>query len=174
MAQSARAQIRETVRDRITGEEEISVPQITSGVLTALMDDEQFMQAFTNETLRDAVHREVQSVVAASRDLTLFGDTAMTEQALAKRSAAFARRFLGWYEHVGERHLNLMKMDRDDLLVAASERRKRGNTELHLAVLWTQLADGMEDGQSVEERFSVEEIESLYGAIHDAQQEGAA
>lgn len=172
---TARAQIRTTVRERIDGAEEISIPQVTSTVLSALLDDKKFLHAFTNETLRDAVHREVLSVVGSSRDLTQFGDTALTERGLERRAAAFARRFLGWYEHVGDRHLNLMKMHDGELRLAATTRFQSAATDNTLGTLWVQLADGLEGGQAVEDRFTAEEIEALYYSIRDAQQsEGAA
>lgn len=170
---TARAKIRDVVRLRIQGADEISLPTITDSVVTLLMQDSDFVSEFMQTTLRSEVYSQVAAVVAATRDLSVVGDTAMTEGAVKKKATEFASRFLGWYEHAGDRHVQVMEMTREDLLVAASERRKRGDREFRLANLWSQLADSLEGGQKVSERFTAEQVEALYRNIENAMEEAS-
>jgi hypothetical protein len=173
-ANSVRSRIREIVRTRIEDEDEISLPNLTDALVTLLRGDEPFMEEFIRISLRSEVYAQVSAAVAGSRNLVLFGDTAMSEDAIEKRSDAFASRFLGWFEHSGERHVRLMDMTKEDLLASASERRKRGNREYVIAELWTQLAGKLKKGQRVEERFTAEEIEAMYSRIESATEGVAA
>lgn len=170
---SARARIREVVKVRIEGADEISIPMLTDSLVALLRGDAEFMQEFVSTALRSEVYTQVSQAVAASRNLTQIGDHALTKVGLDARAEKFANRFLGWFEHSGDRHVNLMDMTREDLLVSASERRKRGQREYKIAELWTRIADGLEGGQRVQERFTAEEIDGLYARIESAT-EGAA
>lgn len=170
---TAKAKIRDVVRRRIQGADEISLPTITDSVVTLLMQDSDFVTEFMQTTLRSEVYSQVAAVVASTRDLSLVGDTAMTESAVKKKATEFASRFLGWYEHAGDRHVSVMEMTREDLLVAASERRKRGDREFRLASLWSQLADSLEGGQKVSKRFTAEQVEALYRNIENAMEEAS-
>lgn len=174
MRTSARARIREVVKLRIEGADEISIPALTDSLVALLQGDAEFMREFVSTALRSEVYTHVSNAIAASRQLTQIGDEAITAEAMTKRAERFATRFMGWFEHSGERHVNLMDMTREDLLVAASERRKRGNREYKIAALWTQIADGLEGGQKVQERFTAEEIEGLYSRIESATEGVAA
>ena len=67
-----------------------------------------------------------------------------------------------------DKHINVLKMTRPELLASADERDKRGSKEINLARLWRRLAKGLEGDQIVEERFTSEEIESMYLDIEHA------
>ena len=170
---TARAKIRDVVRLRIQGADEISLPTITDSVVALLMQDDDFVAEFMRTTLRSEVYQQVAAVVAATRDLSIVGDTAMSEGAVKRKANEFASRFLGWYEHAGDRHVQVMEMTREDLIVAAAERRQRGDREFRLANLWTRLADSLEGGQKVSERFTAEQVEALYQNIENAMQEAS-
>jgi hypothetical protein len=165
---SARGRIRELVKIRIDGAEEFSIPTLTDSVIALLSGDDDFMKEFIQTTLRHEVYTQVAAAVAASRKLVQLGDEVLTPGAIERRAERFASRFLGWYEHAGNRHVNVMEMTREDLLIAAAERSSRGNHELRIAALWTQMADGLEGGQRVQDRFTAEEIEGLYTRIERA------
>lgn len=170
---NVRGRIRELVKIRIDGADEFSLPTMTNSILALLRQDEDFMREFVAATLREEIYTIVAQAVGQSRKLMLVGDEALTPGAVARRADKFADRFLGWYEHSGDRHVQLMEMTREDLFASASERRQRGNRELRIAALWTQLANGLTDGQTVKERFTAEAIERLYTNIERAE-EGAA
>lgn len=170
---TARGKIRDVVRIRIQGADEISLPSITDSVVAILMTDDDFVAEFMRTTLRSEVYAQVSAVVAATRDLSVVGDTAMSDGAVKKRATEFASRFLGWYEHAGDRHVQVMEMTREDLLVAAAERRQRGDREFRLASLWSRLADSLEGGQKVSERFTPEQVEALYQNIENAMEEAS-
>lgn len=172
--QTARSRIREIVKIRIEDEDEISIPNLTDSLVALLRGDEEFMEEFVQSALRSEVYTQVAAAIGASRKLIQMGDVAMTKEAVEKRAQSFATRFLGWFEHSGSRHVRLMDMTREDLLVSAGERRKRGQREYRIAELWTQLAGGLEGGQRVEERFTAEQIEELYTRIESAEEGQAA
>lgn len=166
---SARGRIRELVKIRIEDADEFSIPVMTDSILALLREDEPFLQEFMETTLRNEVYELIGDVVKASRNLIQLGEHALTPDALERRTEKFASRFLGWYEHAGDKHVNLMEMSREDLLVAAAERRTRGQREYRIAALWSQLAEGLEGGQAVKDRFTAEEIEGLYTRIEGAE-----
>ena len=88
---TARAKIRDVVRLRIQGADEISLPTITDSVVTLLMQDDDFVSEFMKTTLRSEVYQQVAAVVAATRDLSVVGDTAMTDGAMKRKASEFAR-----------------------------------------------------------------------------------
>lgn len=97
----------------------------------------------------------------------LYGDAVMDADAakgaadagIAKSSAL--SRWATWVEHAGKRFVPLMQMVDTDLRAAADTRFKRSDTEREIGVLWLALADKLEGGQSVGERFTADEIESM-------------
>ena len=61
------------------------------------------------------------------------------------------------------RHVKLMKMTKGQLLGAAQERAGNAAYNMGLSKTWTELAEGLEEGQAVEDVFTEEEIEKIYG-----------
>jgi hypothetical protein len=113
-------------------------------------------------------YAEVQGEVAKTRahGLIIHGDELVRRDEIARR-AFLARRdprkWAGWLEHASPgKHLLVMDMTREQLLVAAAERRQRGNREHAIARLWVAMADRMEEGQRVREAFGPEDIERLH------------
>jgi hypothetical protein len=161
---SSRAKVRQWVREHIEGEEEVRIPDLVNDAVRDFGKDRKFLTALANEALRDMVHDLVQSQVGRSRSLYLVGDTALDRKGIRK-SARKQSVFASWLEHAGDRHFRLMDCGREELLIAAEERAKRGNHDLGLAALWRTLAEQLEGGQVLREKFTPEQIEELYEGL---------
>lgn len=166
---TARARIRAVVADALELHNEVRLTDLAKQITSALRADPVFLERFIDEVLPSAVYDEVQRYVKRSRRLERTGDYAATAEVMEARRERFASRFASWYEHAGERSIKLLEMTREDLLLAAEARRKRGLTELKIALLWDKLADGLEGGQTVGERFTTEEIEERYSELEGAE-----
>lgn len=164
---TARAQIRAMVTDELEVRQEIHLTELARHIAGALRADPAFLERFMNETLVAAVYEEVRQAVGRTRNLVRNGDYAATTEVMEERRQRFTSRFATWFEHSGRRSVRLLEMTREDLQAAAEERRKRGRTELKIALLWDRLADGLEGGQTVGERFTTDEIEERYSAIEE-------
>ena len=165
---TARARIREFVESAIEGQDEFSLTELSARASAELLSDPKFVRAFGEQLLQQMMYEEVQRVVARKRDLLSFEDQVLTPAAFERKKEQFGSRFLSWYEHSGDKHINVLKMSRPELLASADERDKRGSKEINLARLWRRLANGLEGDQIVEERFTSEEIESMYLDIEHA------
>lgn len=157
---SNRAKVRLWVRERIQGEEEVSLPELANEAIQVLGGDRKFITAFANECLHDMVLELASQVIKQTRGLIKIGDV-VTDVEGVKRRARKQSVFANWLEHVGDRHVRLLDMTREDLLSAADERQTRGERELEVAALWRTLAQRLEGGQAVKDRFSAEEIEGI-------------
>lgn len=160
-----RSELRTWLKDAIADEKEVHVPSLTNSALSWLQSRDGLHAALSEQLLRQAVYQEVQGVVGLARHRALSDDVDLSEEEFEKRTSKFASRFLSWFEHVGDKHIRLMDADRTYLLAAAKLRRDRGSHELHLAVFFEQMADGLEGGQKVAERFTPEEIEAIYQRV---------
>lgn len=160
--ESAKAKIRRLVKERISGEDEFSLPDLASEVVSLVKSDRVFLDSFLDEFLREAVYEYTQHYVAKTRNgFIMLGDIATTREGLEARASRNSI-FNDWLEHSGSRMVRLMKMTREDLLAAESERRERGEREIRLANTWRALAVRLEGGQRVEEVFTVEEVEKIF------------
>lgn len=157
-----RSELRAWLRDAIKDAEEVHLPSLTESAMSWFGTQDGLREALSEQLLRQAVYQEAQGVVGLARSRTMHNGEALTEEEFEKKRSRFATRFLSWYEHVGDKHVRLMDADRTYLLAAAKLRRDRGVHELHLAVLFEEMADGLEGGQKVADRFSAEEIEAMF------------
>jgi hypothetical protein len=139
--------------------EEVKLGDIADEAVDHFLADQKFLHGPIADLIRMAAYDAAQRIVANTRNLVALGDTVVSREQAARRAKASA--FWTWMEHVGNRHIRLPEMTREDLLTAAQERRLRGQREMGLADLWESIADKLEGGQRVHERFSQEELDSL-------------
>lgn len=164
---SARQQLSDWVKSEIEGQTEINIPAITLKAEQAFKGNRRFIQQFVNETLHSIVYEVVRKVLADDR--TIVGDAAVEDvKEHVRKRAANHSVFSRWFEHVGDRHVRLLDMTREELLVAAELREKRGTTELKYAALWRTIANGLEGGQMVGAKYKPEEIERMFSGITHA------
>jgi hypothetical protein len=149
---TARGRMRALVESMVEGRPEISLVEVANDARARLEADPQFVAAFLSEYLPSAVYDVVQRMVAEQR------------QPKYRRKGEEVRRsrFMDWYEHAGDRNVRVLDMTREDLRLAAEEREMRGATEYRIAALWRRIAGKLKSGQTVGDRYTAEEIESMY------------
>ena len=157
---SARAQLTQWVRTTIVEERALSIPDVKNRARAHFAADAAFMHQLLNELLDSSLYEIVQRVVGSSRGLTVIGDEVVTKAQFEEHVREKRNKWASWLEHVNNRHIRLFDMNREELLVAAAEREQRANTELEIAVLWRRLADKLEGGERLGERFTAVEIEA--------------
>ncbi len=157
---SANSRVREWVREAIATREDFNIPVLVDECIADLGGDASFVRTLLQENLKPLVYSVIQMQVGQSRHLVALGDDVVQKGEVAKRATRISA-FASWLEHAGDRHVQLLEMTREDLLIAAAEREQRGQHELGIAKLWRSLANKLEGGQKVSEVFSAEEIEKL-------------
>ncbi len=164
---SVRSEVRAWIRAALDGEDAIELPFLTEQACTHFAKQPKVVERYFQENFRQMVYSEAQSVVATTRTATSthiqLGDELVTREELTKR--AKKSRWSSWMEHVGERHIRLPKMTRDDLLKAAGERRQRASIDISRAMLMERLAEQLEDGETVEDRYTDEDIDRILNEI---------
>lgn len=171
---STRALLKEWVTERIDGADEVQIPVLVEEAMRHFLADQGFVSRFFKENVRALVYDFVQSAIANSRgELVSLGDNVVNRETF-KQKARKRSVFATWMEHVGDRHVQLLEMTREDLLIAAKERSERAATEQSIARLWRAMAQKLEGGQVVKEVFTVEQIEHLQTTIKKAPKTGAA
>lgn len=164
---SARSEIRSFVRNLVTDEQEVSAPELVNRAIENFASNEEFVRQLFTEAFHDIVYAEVQAVIAETRIIRVPGYT-FTQEELSKRVAKHSV-FKNWLEHSGERHIRVMDMTKEDLLVAASERESRGERELKLANLWRSIAGELNNGEKVSTKFTSEDLDQLYAGAQLAE-----
>lgn len=160
------AQVRGWASRIVREESEIEMPEIADRLT------DRVLQEWPRDTLRDfirlAVYEQVRLAVARTRGVILAGDTILRKPEEEYKPANDWQR---WLEHVGQRHVRLVDMTRDDLTIAAQERRERSRTEAVIADAWDMLASKLGEGETVGQRFNADEIEAIMQMAQ--QKEGA-
>lgn len=134
-------------------------PWLLGVILDAVNADNDWRRPLLKKYLGAFIDRQITGHFAATRGLSLMGaDTLVSKEALQATIDRLALKFEHWVEHAGDRHLKLLSMRKGDLLQAAQERRKRGLTELRIAVLWERLAETLTSDQEVGDKYTTEQI----------------
>lgn len=151
------------VRAQIEEEPTFKIPDLADRVVEEVQKSPAYLKALLKSELRPMIGEMVKNIVRESRGgLVEAGDEVIDRAEFAARSKiSFAQRFSDWYEHVGDRHIALLDMTREELVEAAGERRQRANTELEIAELWERLASQLTPEQKLGAKFSTEQIAAL-------------
>lgn len=160
--ESARTQVREWIRELTEGKNEVRLVEITSDALNHFTADGEFVQRFLAETLRPMVHELAQECLAAGRAQYIDQVTRSIQEGKAPRSGVFA----SWFEHAGDKHINIMEMTRRDLFLAANERQDRGEHEIALAGLWREMASKLTSpAMKVKTKFKEDDIREMISGL---------
>lgn len=160
-----RKQVRAWVRDRIDGESSVEVSSLYREMVTHFSQDREFVAAWLSETLPAVAYDETLRVCAQTRGHILFGDEILSRDETETRLKEVRPRWQAWLEHVGDRHVRLLDMTKEELRTAATLRRQRGETELRYAELWDELASHLRGKKKVSDVFTVEQIEDLAASL---------
>lgn len=111
------------------------------------------------ERIMDTIHDRIRKAMAQTRKGFVSALPGPRSRAEAEsRLARAGRTWNAWLEWTGERHLRLTEMRKADLLAASAIRRKRGEHEIHLGILFERIADQMTDDQIVRDVWTPEDI----------------
>lgn len=161
---STKAELTRWVRDEISGKAVVQLPELTNRAVAHFSNDPEFVARLMDEMFRPMVYDIAKRVMQTTRPaggIIQMGDTLTTREAAREAASKMQNRWTRWLEHVDSRHVRLTDMTKADLLTAAKERRRRGDSEYELAALWEALAERLEGTERVGERFSVAEIERV-------------
>ena len=159
------------------GEPRVKLPDLTAQAIDHFSGQKAFIRAFLAQTLPDMVYEQARIVLRDTRGwgpVIQLGDELISEARFKQRARTLQSRWLGWMERVGDGHINLMAMTRDDLRAAAEHRRTQAMTEMGYATLWDEMAARMKKGQTVAQRFKPEDIEALRVSLTTIDGEDAA
>lgn len=123
---TARGQLREWIRSKEIGADEVCIPDLTQQAVDHFMQDPQFLSVLLSEILRPWIYEECQNVIARTRSVPVFAEPS-SEPGLETPAPRF--RFLDWLEHANGRHIRLRAMTKIDLQAAIEERQVRIDTE---------------------------------------------
>ena len=134
---------------------EVDLPALCRDAVAHFEQDDDFLRAFFRENFYQRVYTLATQVAARSRDVVLLHEPPPADAPPKPPRPTWLER----YEHAGGRYFLLWDMDQDALKVAALEREKRGETELHIAGLWRKLASQLPEGKTVGEHFTDDKID---------------
>lgn len=166
---SIRSQIRASVLEAIEKEDFFRLPDVAADTQRLFLDDPGLKEQLAEEVLPGVILDIVQRTVAETRKINkevIATQSGLITSADAIRKAAKAHNIFGdWMERVETegRHVRLMKMTKGQLLVAAQERKGTAAYNNGIANTWEELAEGLVGSQAVEDVFTEEEIEKIYG-----------
>jgi hypothetical protein len=147
--------------EALAATDEINVPALADEGAKHFLEDEAFLDGPIQDLIRSWVYTAVAQRVAKTRGIVRLGDTVTTVEGAKRAVRAKSNRLWRLFEHVSNKHVRLPEMTREDLLAAAIERRKRGSAEYFYADLWETLAEKLEGGQRVRERFTADEVHEI-------------
>lgn len=167
----ARARVRVFLREQIQGQDRVVLADLTDRALAFAMDNPDTMRGLLSEMLKPMVHNIAQQVVAETRTGTvpiILQGADLVALDRSERTTVLRPRFAYWLEYDGVCHTRLMRMNREQLKAAAGWRLNMARRERVVAQLWEELASELQDGQVVEDHFTVEEIETRYITIEES------
>lgn len=161
-----RSRLRSWLREKLKGAQEVSIPDLCRDAMLAFKGDDAFLLALADELLYPIVYREAGAIVSTLRQpaggkLVVAGSQILSVDAIKHR----ASRWDTWLEKVGDRHINVMRMSRQDLKTAEESRLRRAEAERNIATVFRVLARRLEEGQVVADAWTPQQIEAVYAAL---------
>jgi len=160
-ARSATTQVREWIRDRIDPSDRGATPRIAEGAVAWLQETPDLLDRFLYEQVFNTTAEIVRAVMLETRRVKRFAEV-VDESEETKRAAL--QRWLDRREHVNPQvgYVRLGAMTAEELLLAAQERETRAKRDLGHARWFRMLATGLDEGQTVEERYTALQVEEAY------------
>lgn len=175
---NSRVALRQWIKGQVETGDEFRMPDIAKAAVAEFEGDDEFCRQFVRDHLYSVAYDAVQMTVALTRGkgFKRVGDLLVNQQGIEERRKQLRSRWASWLEHSRGRTIRLPQMTRLDLIEAARERRGRAAEEVNRARFLEELAAKLEDGQTVGDRFSTDDIQVLWEAIDNPNQEtqGAA
>lgn len=148
------------LKAEIEGQDEVSVSDLRTRAYDEFSVRPGWMAQLVEEAAYTVVRSRATKMVAATRRPAPLHAAMFTGDG-ALQKAATHKVFHGWMEHVGDRHIRVELMNREDLLIAATERRTRGSQEIRLAEVWETIAGRLDGDELVGAKFPPAELAAL-------------
>lgn len=142
----------------------VELPHVADRMVLNFRNDTDWLDRFLREMFRPICHDIAQRQASRTRKHIVFGDSLIDREEVKEKTRTNAKwqGFLERLEYVGDRHISIGRMNRDDLMVAASLRRQRGTREFEVAALLETLASKLKSPEArVEEVWTNDEVKIL-------------
>ena len=129
-------EVREWVTAQVEDRESVALPELAHEAVEYFSQDEGFVRDILAEVLEPACYKIASYVLSNGRPshgVVLLGDDLVSREQFDKEASALQKRFAKWWEHAGDRHYHFMKMNKEQLRLAAEERENRARTEYFVA-----------------------------------------
>lgn len=162
-----RQQLREWLKERIEDRDAVNLPDLADEATEFFTTKPQFVKEAVAEMVRGYVYEMGQKILKDTRGehVFLLGGEVVTGTEFKRRSGALGKRFVKWMEHTGDDYERLMTLQAPQLRHAAEARENQAHTQLRVASFLRRVAAGLADGQRVEERYGVEELEAFWNDV---------
>ncbi len=162
---SIRSRLRVWITEEVEDLHEFELSTVADSATDYFLTDSEFVGTVLRDLLRAMAYEVTAGVAQRTRGFIVLGNHVASREGLKEQAKHLSGKWDRWLEHVGTRHLRLMDMTREDLLTAAAERRLRAKTENTIATLWETLAEKLEGGQVLRERFTPAEIDAAMESV---------
>ena len=161
--------IKRWIDREIEGVDSFKIPLLADKLTAIITADKAFLAAYLKVSLRESIVAHIRQHVAKTRDIVVLGDEVVDRTELTERGKRMAgsHGWFAWTEHVGDRHIVLPDMTREELLIAAGERRKVASKHNEIAELWERLAKQLRPEQKVADKFNAQQIAALAKKIKE-------
>lgn len=171
-ALKARRQVRNRMRERmdaiLEAEHELSVPDLAGEMIDWIAHRPPLASQFLSESFRGQIATEIRALVGARRGsyVLLGADEIVDRQEFDIRKRVFKTRWARFTEQCVSAEGVLvqkpvMQMTRRQLLMAAAMRETAADRNLLYARLWRELARPLRGNQTVERRWTEDQIDAL-------------
>lgn len=162
----AAAWARHEIMKRVEEVGEVQLPDVTKAMVEHFGKDPAWVQRFLSETFRPVCYDVAQRQVARTRRHILFGEMVVEREEVRRKRSPKWVGFLDRLEYVGDRHIPIGLMHREELLKAAALRRNRGSREYEVAALMEALAEKLSrPSLMVADVWSNEEVANLIASM---------
>ncbi len=188
---SGASKIREWVRAKLDSSEQVAAPFLAEAAVAVFIHDEAvvfdvFRRAVYDMVI-DCIHKDRVPVVLrpvpnrsmrrskSSKGGFVVNGKELSAEELKERSENTAKMFFrSWMEHVGNAHIHLFDMTKDDIDMAMGERSARIATEQKRIEFLGAVSEPMDEDERVRDRFSPIELFGIYKGIFGGNGDGGS
>ena len=162
--------LRDWVTKRVKDSERVSLPDLADAGVKQFRGEQAIMAALAESKLREIVYAVAAQVAAEGRHVVALGDQLVSREEFKAQAATVGNRWRTWLEHVGDTHVALLSMTRNDVQVAVAERRQRASGEMMRADFLEHLGKKLTGDKKIGDVWASADIEALWTRLHNLRQ----
>jgi|TARA_R110000787_G_scaffold161255_4_gene274699 hypothetical protein len=161
------ATLRSIIRKIVSERDEVEARDLARELL-ATYGEAEWWGNLKHEMFDYALYHEVLHQIGATRTKgnSVMGTRTLTPEKLEQRIEHIKNTRMSGKEWLGDRYKTVARMNRTDVLDAASHRRTRGEFNNRYAVYWESLAQRMDDTVVVEDIATTQDLDDLQNLIN--------